>query len=63
MRCPSNSYFVFLSAKRLWEHSGTSNYLFEHFIYLDPLNHTTTFGYDATGNLTTIIDPLNKTTT
>ena len=29
----------------------------------DPLTHTTTFGYDAMGNLTTITNALNKTTT
>ncbi len=29
----------------------------------DPLNHTTTFGYDTKGNLTTITNALNKTTT
>jgi YD repeat-containing protein len=29
----------------------------------DPLNHTTTFGYDSAGNLTTITDPLSHTTT
>jgi YD repeat-containing protein len=28
----------------------------------DPLNHTTTFGYDTKGNLTTITNALNKTT-
>ena len=29
----------------------------------DPLTHTTTFGYDAKGNLTTITNALSKTTT
>jgi YD repeat-containing protein len=29
----------------------------------DLLNHTTTFGYDAKGNLTTITNALSKTTT
>ena len=29
----------------------------------DPLNHTTTFGYDATGHLTTITNALSKITT
>ena len=29
----------------------------------DPLSHTTTFGYDAKGNLTTITNALSKTTT
>ena len=29
----------------------------------DPLNHTTTFGYDTHGALTSITDPLNHTTT
>jgi YD repeat-containing protein len=28
-----------------------------------PLNHTTTFGYDTKGNLTTITNALNKITT
>ena len=28
----------------------------------DPLNHTTTFGYDTKGNLTTITDALSNTT-
>ena len=28
-----------------------------------PLSHTTTFGYDTKGNLTTITNALNKTTT
>jgi YD repeat-containing protein len=28
----------------------------------DPLNHTTTLGYDAKGNLVTTTDPLNHTT-
>jgi YD repeat-containing protein len=32
-------------------------------IVTDPLNHTTTFGYDTKGNLTTITNALNKTTT
>ncbi len=30
---------------------------------IDSLNHTTTFGYDSKGNLTTITNALNKTTT
>ncbi len=29
----------------------------------DPLSHTTTFGYDTKGNLTTITNALSKTTT
>jgi YD repeat-containing protein len=29
----------------------------------DPLSHTTTFGYDAKGNLTTITNALSKITT
>jgi len=29
----------------------------------DPLNHTTTFGYDPKGNLTSLTDPLNHQTT
>jgi YD repeat-containing protein len=29
----------------------------------DPLNHTTTFGYDAKGNLATITNALSKITT
>lgn len=29
----------------------------------NPLNHTTTFGYDTKGNLTTITNALSKTTT
>ncbi|HKV94282.1 MAG TPA: RHS repeat-associated core domain-containing protein [Candidatus Angelobacter sp.] len=28
----------------------------------DPLNHTTTFGYDPQGNLSTVTDPLNHST-
>ena len=33
------------------------------FTVTDPLNRTTTFGYDTKGNLTTITNVLNKTTT
>ncbi|MGH2459982.1 MAG: RHS repeat-associated core domain-containing protein, partial [Chloroflexota bacterium] len=29
----------------------------------DPLNHTTSFGYDSAGNLTTVTDPLSHQTT